>query len=206
MQLLVATGPRALAHPWENLPLRPPPTIEHAWAEIALLRRMETALVHSPLRQREMLAQVSSAEIAEVLIPLGVDPDSHPETVALIGVVMALCEVVGYVYKRKFSRLRPNQLDPSLRPFLPVPWHHAYNSNHAFQLFAVAEVITRILPEFPGTLELFHVAQRVAENREHGGVHYPSDTVAGRELARLFSPYLFYACRRQMRAAFKEWL
>jgi hypothetical protein len=72
-------------------------------------------------------------------------------------------------------------------------------------MFSVAEVMTRMLPEMPGATELFHVAQRVAENREMAGIHYASDSYAGRELARLFSPYLVLACRRLMRDALQEW-
>ena len=73
-------------------------------------------------------------------------------------------------------------------------------------MFCVAEVMTRILPENPACSELFHVAQRVAENREFAGVHFEADSVAGRELSRLFAPYLFNACRRQMQRAHQEWI
>ncbi|WP_394153356.1 hypothetical protein [Loktanella salsilacus] len=61
------------------------------------------------------------------------------------------------------------------------------------------------MPELPAAVELFHVAQRVAENRKMAGIHYASDSMAGRELARMFAPCLIYACRRLMRDALAEW-
>ncbi|MEM9342266.1 MAG: phosphatase PAP2 family protein, partial [Pseudomonadota bacterium] len=122
-----------------------------------------------------------------------------------IQTVLDITERVGYVYKMKFDRPRPNQFATWLRPFLGNPAHDSYPSNHSFQLFSVAETMTRLIPENPATSELFYVAQRVAENREMAGIHYASDSFVGRELARLFSPYLFYSCRRLMRSALTEW-
>lgn len=196
--------PRAL--PWENLPLAPPPGLAQTERELAALAIKENALVGDPLRQAEILDQVSSAQFSEVLRPLGIsDPSEAPATAHLIEVVMNMTERVGYVYKRKFNRPRPNQVAVWLRPFLGNPAHESYPSNHSFQMFSVAEVMSRLLPELPATGELFHVAQRVAENREMAGIHYASDSVAGRELARMFTPYLCYACRRLMRDALREW-
>jgi membrane-associated phospholipid phosphatase len=163
-------------------------------------------LARDTLRQAEIVDQVSSARYSEILHPLGItDPANAPATAALIDTVLNMTERVGYVYKRKFGRARPNQVATHLRPFLGNPAHESYPSNHSFQMFSVAEVMTRLMPELPATVELFHVAQRVAENREMAGIHYASDSMAGRELARMFAPYLIYACRRLMRDALSEW-
>ncbi len=197
---------RKTALPWENLPVPAPPGALHTEQELKDLLTKEDALYSDPLRRAEILDQVSSAQITEVLRPLGIsDPSEAPRTMNLIQTVVDITERVGYVYKRKFSRLRPNQVAPWLRPFLGNPAHLSYPSNHSFQMFSVAEVMTRLLPELPGTTELFYVAQRVGENREMAGIHYASDSYVGRELARMFSPYLVYSCRHLMRDALQEW-
>jgi membrane-associated phospholipid phosphatase len=137
---------------------------------------------------------------------LGIEHQSgYGATKTLIQTVLQITERVGYVYKARFARPRPNAIDPTLRPFLPDPPHPAYPSNHAFQNFSVAEVMSRAIPEASATTELFHVARRIGENREYAGLHYPSDTRAGEELARAFAPYLLYVCRSKIRLAQREW-
>ena len=54
--------------------------------------------------------------------------------------------------------------------------------------------------------ELARIARNVAENREWAGLHYPSDTTGGRELARRFAPYLREAFRSTFSAAQREWI
>ncbi|NEK56015.1 phospholipid phosphatase, partial [Rhizobium leguminosarum] len=49
-------------------------------------------------------------------------------------------------------------------------------------------------------------AQNVAENREWAGLHYPSDTQAGRDLARRFAPYLHDAFGPLFQAVHDEWV
>jgi membrane-associated phospholipid phosphatase len=88
----------------------------------------------------------------------------------------------------------------------PNPPHASYPSNHSFQSYSVAFVFSRILPEHPGITELFLSARRIAENREWAGVHYPSDSKAGHDLARMFLPVLETVCAEQMLAAQAEWL
>jgi hypothetical protein len=97
-------------------------------------------------------------------------------------------------------------VEPSLRPMLAVPPHLAYPSNHSFQCHSLALVFERYFPQHPATEELHRVADVVAENREWAGLHYVSDTDAGRQLAELFLPYLVDACAEQMRAALTEWI
>ena len=109
-------------------------------------------------------------------------------------------------YKDRFGVARPNQVEPRIRPFIAVPSHNSYPSNHSFQSFSVAFVFSRILPEHPASVELFRSARRIAENREWAGLHYASDTRCGHDLARMILPVLEIVCERQMLAAQREWL
>ena len=86
-----------------------------------------------------------------------------------------------------------------------MPSHAAYPSNHAFQSFAVAHVLQWMIPEHPGITALFGRARRVAENREWAGLHYASDTEAGRDLAARVAPYLIEAMDEAIHHALREW-
>ena len=113
---------------------------------------------------------------------------------------------IGLTYKNRFSRPRPNIIQPLIRPFIAVPSHAAYPSNHSYQSFAVAEMFARIYPEHSGNAALFLRAQRIAENREWAGLHYPSDTRAGRDLAKQTVAYLAEALDDLMYQAQLEWI
>ncbi len=86
-----------------------------------------------------------------------------------------------------------------------MPAHESFPSNHAFQGHSIVFAFNAILPEHPATEELQRIAQNVAENREWAGLHYPSDTLAGKELARRFAPYLRDAFGAAFLAAQSEW-
>ena len=89
---------------------------------------------------------------------------------------------------------------------MPVPPHLSYPSNHAFQCYSIALVFERYFPQHPATEEMHRAAKDVSENREWAGLHFESDTTAGKKLAELFLPYLVDACAEQMRAALAEWI
>jgi acid phosphatase (class A) len=78
--------------------------------------------------------------------------------------------------------VRPDKLDPTLTPLIDVPEHPAYPSGHSTQAHAVAFLLTALAPDQKAKFE--SDALRVAVNREIAGVHYPSDSAAGRLLAR----------------------
>lgn len=190
---------------WENLDLDPPPGPAETAEEAAGLLLKQEALKGDPLRQAAIRRE-AGLDLTAYTRPLGIDGLSgYEETRGLFLTVLALCEYIGLLYKDRFNRPRPNQVDPRLRPFLPNPPHAAYPSNHSFQSFAIAGVFTEIAESEPAGAELFRAAREVAENREYAGLHYPSDTEAGRELARLCLPYLIEALDEPMRRAQREW-
>jgi hypothetical protein len=85
-------------------------------------------------------------------------------------------------FKRKFDRARPRALEPQVKPCIEPPGHPAYPSGHATQAYTFGFLLAR---KHPGRAEHFmKVAHGIATNREWAGVHYMSDTVAGKELAR----------------------
>jgi acid phosphatase (class A) len=82
--------------------------------------------------------------------------------------------------KRIWSRLRPPQRDPRIHACIELPTNASYPSGHSTQAFVWAGLLAEIFPE--QRTALLERAQLVAWSRVIGGVHYPSDIVAGRML------------------------
>ena len=83
-------------------------------------------------------------------------------------------------FKERYSRARPWNYLPGLAPIVDKPGHPAYPSGHATQSRALALALARIFPACRWRLDI--LAVEVAHNREIGGVHYRSDSDAGRAL------------------------
>ena len=81
--------------------------------------------------------------------------------------------------KLQFGRRRPHEY--GITPTILVPDHPAYPSGHATQSHLLARVAACGQPERRGEFEA--IAERIALNRVKAGVHYPSDSDAGRMLA-----------------------
>ncbi len=79
------------------------------------------------------------------------------------------------------ARPRPPKRDARLNPCVPLPPNDSYPSGHSLQAFVRAGVLAEIFPEHREAL--LDRAHRAAWARILGGVHYPTDDVAGRLLA-----------------------
>lgn len=190
---------------WECLDVEPPPGPDYSRLETAVLLSMQ-ARVQERLRRVGDIEAQAALSVDEFLRPLGIEGlAGYDETEGLFLNILTACEYVGLLYKAKFDRDRPSLAEPRLRPLLAVPAHSAYPSNHAFQCFSIAYLFNMILPGHPATEELTRIAQSVAENREWAGLHYPSDTQVGRDLARRFAPYLHNAFGASCLAVQGEW-
>jgi acid phosphatase (class A) len=91
-------------------------------------------------------------------------------------------ETVAVIFpiKRKFSRVRPSYIKPEIDPVIEVPWHAAYPSGHASQGRFMSRFFANCFPKLE--YEFLELGDRIGKNREIAGVHYPSDTEAGRAL------------------------
>lgn len=82
--------------------------------------------------------------------------------------------------KKVWQRPRPPLLDPRIHAAIDLPSSGAYPSGHATQTFLWIGLLSEIFPEHRAALRAR--AELVAWSRVVGGVHYPSDIVAGRML------------------------
>jgi hypothetical protein len=192
--------------PWARLDIKPPPGPDYSRLETQWLFTLQQN-VEERGRRLPDIEREATLDVSSFTRPLGIESlAGYPATENCFQDIIKFCEYVGLYYKGIFARVRPNQLEPRLRPLLPNPAHEAYPSNHAFQCFSIAFAMNTILPEHPVTDELSRIALNVAQNREWAGLHYPSDTQAGRDLARRFSAYLADALKYEYLAVQAEWL
>jgi len=91
-------------------------------------------------------------------------------------------------FKLKYARPRPYVLEPALKVDQPLP-HGAFPSGHSFTSYVNAEILIRLAPDRKD--DLLNAAHEFAWSRELLGVHYPSDSEAGRVLAHDFVKSLF---------------
>src|SRR5262249_20336448 len=100
------------------------------------------------------------------------------------------------------GRPRPSQLSPALMPPIEVPGHASYPSGHATEAYLISKCLAAVMPQEASTAydstdaestALERLAQRVARNREVLGLHYRSDSEAGRILGQATADILL-AC------------
>jgi membrane-associated phospholipid phosphatase len=165
---------------WNNKQDLPPPPSDPAVlrAEIeGLLAKASARMV----RLTEITAQ-SDSFVDYWCRLLMCDNNRRPLTVTLIQIGVAVGGMVALYWKDKYKRLRPAQAFPALTPAISTPPHPSYPSGHSTQAHLIWLCLRGVVPDALDTLTA-HLAARIAQNREIAGVHYSSDTRAGRLLA-----------------------
>jgi acid phosphatase (class A) len=82
--------------------------------------------------------------------------------------------------KKLYNRPRPYDSHPELKPCIPKETSMAYPSGHTTLGRALGRVLSEIYPERAALF--MKRADEISENRMIGGVHYPTDVVAGKIL------------------------
>jgi hypothetical protein len=130
----------------------------------------------------------------------------RPTTHALVFGCIAWAVPFIMYFKHEFKRPRPTQLEPRLRPVVDVPQHPAYPSGHSTQSHLVALLMRAVSGRADVESALWSAADRIAENREYAGLHYPSDSACGVELAKLIAPIFIQENQPMITSARKaEW-
>ena len=129
------------------------------------------------------------------------DRFTHPNTSKLIGLAQEAATLAVMKYKREYARPRPSQLSPNLMPPVDPPQHAAFPSGHATQAYTLSAVLdcltnSRLVASHYGEVDpktgkrvklkrdpYLEMAERIARNREVMGLHYASDSQAGKELS-----------------------
>lgn len=141
-------------------------------------------------------AQGSISAALPVLQAAGLATDGWPVTKRMQAIkllrqlVLDSVEPTVYDFKQRpeFCRPRPWTTYPSVKPMFRnhdhkcYPGHPSFPSGHATVAYVFAYLIAA-LDTAQDRSKLEEVAQEVAERREIAGVHFPSDTAGGKDLA-----------------------
>lgn len=109
--------------------------------------------------------------------------DDLPETSRLVGRMWRDASWHVWALKFKYSRIRPNAIDPRILPLQETPWA-AFPSGHSSFAHILAYLYAELAPEFSDVF--VNDAHAIGHSREVIGVHFPSDTESGRIFARQF--------------------
>jgi acid phosphatase (class A) len=111
------------------------------------------------------------------------NPKDLPVTAEVLGRVWR--DATHYMWRLKFknARIRPYTIDPALKNLGSPNWA-AFPSGHSSYAHMLAYLYSELAPEF--TDIFLNDARSIAHSREIIGVHYPSDSEAGRVFGRQF--------------------
>ena len=107
-----------------------------------------------------------------------------PLTAAFFTAIGDDLRAIDPVAKQPFLRARPWAVDSRVQPCVAQPASTSYPSGSATQSFVWAELLAELIPAKRD--ELLARAHRAAWGRVIGGVHFPSDVVAGEIVARAY--------------------
>lgn len=164
----------------------------------AELEELVTLIEYRPGVMSEAMAQLTNpwAYFRGILM---CNSASAPYTHDLVEIASHIGQFQVMHYKLHFNRPRPSQYSPDLLPQIDVPGHASFPSGHATESLLIALCLEKVLPPaartpagfapapppppYPGISPLQQMAQRIARNREVLGLHFASDSKAGRLLA-----------------------
>lgn len=95
----------------------------------------------------------------------------------LLAVTMGVTALRTQVAKRHYDRLRPYQVDGTIKPIGKVPHDASYPSGHTSSAYAAATVMSFLWPA--RAYEFNWWARQVGISRMHAGMHFPSDVKVG---------------------------
>jgi acid phosphatase (class A) len=133
------------------------------------------------------------------------NPNDLPVTVDVLGRVWRDASYYMWRLKFRYARVRPYNIDPNIKPLQEPNWA-AFPSGHSFYSHMLAYLCSEVAPEFSDIF--LNDARAIAHSREIIGVHFPSDSEAGRVLARQFVDQLFLSekFRPELEKIKKEWI
>lgn len=165
----------------QNIAIPEPPADDSAETEREIQALQAWVHARTPAQLTEIESEVNVTGFKFGSSRLDKLAAAKPKTGNLLNYANAALKPVVYRLKAQFNRTRPSALDKSLSTVVAVPGHPAYPSGHASQAYLFAHILTYLDPLSANAY--FADAERIAKNREIAGLHYPSDSEAGRLLA-----------------------
>jgi acid phosphatase (class A) len=166
---------------WASILPGPPPddSPDHT-AEVAQMLYLQASRTTADVIRCRSEADITFAAFADVL---GDDFKERllPQTAALLQQVQVDNRAVLADAKKNWNRVRPRLADPRIHPCVKLKSEDAsYPSAHASQGIIWASILSEIYPDHRD--QLMARGEQIGQDRIIGGVHYPSDVRAGRQI------------------------
>ena len=116
-------------------------------------------------------------------------PEKLPQATAFFNAVKDSADYLLGPAKEHWNRPRPYATNPEIHPCVPKPGNASYPSGHSTFGTVTSIVLANMIPE--RQTEIYARAELYRENREIGGVHYPTDVEAGRIAGTVVAAFLF---------------
>ncbi len=185
--LLAAGAVFAVSTPKINfLEVIPPPPADDSpagQADLLTLRKVQEYRTPEQVAEAQRVSKLEPCDFAQPVFGQWIDKESCPKTHRNLREIERAAGKIMEDAKRHWKRQRPYQRDPELRPVVGRPGDNSYPSGHSFAQTLWAVVYSEAFPEH--AKEFDALARRTQWGRVMGGVHYPTDTSAGYELAQV---------------------
>ena len=164
--------------------MAPPPSAETTRRELEIMLSLQEKRTAEQAERSVADLEQSVFRFADVMGP-EFTPEKLPKAAAFFTKVYKTESAFNKQGKEKWDRQRPPVVDARLKPVAKYANSGSYPSGHAAFSYLTAIVLADIVPEKGEAI--FGRAVEFGENRVIGGVHYPSDIQAGREMAAMIA-------------------
>jgi acid phosphatase (class A) len=189
--------------------LAPPPDAEATQREIEAMLVLQKNRTPQQVLQTVSDLRQSVLMFADVMGPQFTRANL-PATVKLFDKLYKTQRPINRQGKEKWKRVRPPLADDRLTPSTLYK-SHSYPSGHATYAYLAGIVLADLIPN--KREQIYDRAYAFGENRVIGGVHYPSDVEAGRQLASMIAVLIqrnpdfqrdLAASRAELKALYKQ--
>lgn len=174
-------------------------------ADLAIVLWVQRTRTPADVDRAKLTAKLGPEAFAPAM-GAGWDAAKYPKTVALLKDARARARSTLHAAKERFARKRPYDADPRATPAIDREPSSAYPSGHATYGMVLAHTLAELAPDRRDAV--LKAGAGIGHDRVVGGVHWPSDVVAGQQLGsaladRILSDAAFKRALEEVRRA--EW-